>query len=312
MLIKQAIEVFDLLDSADASGESVMAYMKSKGAENVYVHRMEQNGHGTDFVRIMIPGKNGKSNGGSAPTMGIIGRLGGIGARPERIGYVSDGEGALSALVVAAKLLDMQKAGDVLEGDVYVTTHVCPNAPTMPHKPVPFMGNPVDMAMMNAMEVMEEMDAIISIDTTRGNRIINHSGIAISPTVKEGYILRVSEDLLTIMEQTTGHHPYTFPVTTQDITPYGNGLYHVNSIMQPCTSTVAPVVGVAITAESMVPGCATGAGHYSDIELAAGFAIEVAKAFVSGSCRFYDEEEFKRIEERYGSMKHILGFGKEA
>ena len=62
----------------------------------------------------------------------------------------------------------------------------------------------------------------------------------------------------------------------------------------------------------MVPGCATGAGHYSDIELAAGFAIEVAKAFVSGSCRFYDEEEFKRIEERYGSMKHILGFGKEA
>jgi hypothetical protein len=26
--------------------------------------------------------------------------------------------------------------------------------------------------------------------------------------------------------------PATFPVTMQDITPYGNGIYHINSIMQ--------------------------------------------------------------------------------
>ena len=97
-------------------------------------------------------------------------------------------------------------------------------------------------------------------------RVVNHRGFAISPTVKEGYILRVSEDLLDIMSYVTGRMPQVFPITTQDITPYGNELYHLNSILQPCTATRAPVVGVALTAETAVPGCATGASQVSDIE----------------------------------------------
>ncbi|WP_252495946.1 DUF1177 family protein, partial [Escherichia coli] len=48
---------------------------------------------------------------------------------------------------------------------------------------------------------------------------------ALSPTVKEGYILRVAEDLLRIMEMTSGRPAVTFPITTQDITPYGNGVH---------------------------------------------------------------------------------------
>ena len=39
---------------------------------------------------------------------------------------------------------------------------------------------------------------------------------------------------------------YVFPLTVQDITPYGNGLYHLNSILQPSTATNAPVVVGAI------------------------------------------------------------------
>ncbi|NAW01394.1 DUF1177 family protein, partial [Salmonella sp. hn-h4] len=78
---------------------------------------------------------------------------------------------------------------------------------------------------------------------------------------KEGYILRVSEDLLRVMEMTTGKLAETFPITTQDITPYGNGVHHLNSILQPSTVTDVPVVGVAITAELVVPGCGTGASH---------------------------------------------------
>ena len=123
------------------------------------------------------------------------------------------------------------------------------------------------------------------------------------PTVKGGYILKVSQDLLTIMEITTGKRPSVFAITTQDITPYGNGLYHLNSIMQPCVATQAPVVGVAITAESVVPGCATGASHIVDIEEAVRFSIEVAKKFGAGRCAFYDEEEFQRIISLYGSMQ---------
>jgi len=123
--------------------------------------------------------------------------------------------------------------------------------------------------------------------------------------VKEGYILKVSQDLLTLMEITTGKRPLVFAITTQDITPYGNDLYHLNSILQPCVATRAPVVGVAITAESVVPGCATGASHIIDIEEAVRFTIEVAKQFGAGKCPFYDAREFQRIVGLYGSMNHL-------
>ncbi|MBD3305321.1 DUF1177 family protein, partial [candidate division KSB3 bacterium] len=94
-------------------------------------------------------------------------------------------------------------------------------------------------------------------------------------------------------------------ITTQDITPYGNGIDHINSIMQPSVATDAPVVGVAITTETAVPGCATGASHEIDIEVAVRFCIEVAKAFGAGRCQLYDAEEFQRLVALYGSMKHL-------
>ena len=163
---------------------------------------------------------------------------------------------------------------------------------------------------MNEYEIDPAMDAILSVDTTKGNRIINHRGFAISPTVKEGYILRASEDLLDIMSITTGQLPVVFAITTQDITPYGNGVYHVNSILQPATATTAPCVGVAITAETPVPGCATGASHAGDVELAARFVIEVAKVFGEGKCKFYDEEEYKHLVHLYGSLSHLQTLGR--
>jgi hypothetical protein len=215
----------------------------------------------------------------------------------------------VTALSVALKLADMKRKGDDLQGDVIVSTHVCPNAPTQPHEPVPFMGSPVDMKTLNDHEVDPGMEAILSIDTTKGNRIINQRGFAISPTVKEGYILRVSEDLLSLMEITTGRRPSVFAITTQDITPYGNGIFHLNSILQPCTATRAPVVGMAITTETAVPGCATGASHEIDISEAVRFSIEVAKAFGAGKCRFYDPEEFARVLKLYGPMNHLQTLG---
>jgi len=63
------------------------------------------------------------------------------------------------------------------------------------------------------------VDAILSIDTTKGNRISKKKGFAISPTVLRGYILRVSEDLLDIYERVCGTVPFVLPITMQDITP---------------------------------------------------------------------------------------------
>ena len=311
MLIKQIIETFDVLDSSTVTGKDVENYLRGiKTDADIEVYELKGPKGSTDMVKVRIPGTRGKTNGGDAPTIGLLGRLGGIGARPEMIGFVSDGDGALAAIAAAAKLLDMQNKGDYLEGDVFISTQICPHAPTAPHKPVPFMGSPVEMSQVNREAVSPELDAILSVDTTKGNRVINTRGFAISPPVKEGYILRTSEDLLEQMQITTGRLPYVFPLATQDITPYGNNVHHLNSVLQPCTATDAPVVGVAITTEVMVPGCATGASHFADVEEAARFMLEVAKYFGKGDLKFYDEEEYELLKKLYGPMNHLQTLGK--
>lgn len=313
-MLSQVLSIVDLLDSAETSGHAVADFLRQysvPGAE-VTVQQVDGDKGSTDFVRVRIPGTAGRTAGGTAPTLGIIGRLGGVGARPEMIGYVSDGDGACAALAAAAKLLSMATKGDRLPGDVIVSTHVTGWAPTEPHEPVAFMGSPVDIHVMNKHEVGGEMDAVVSIDTTKGNRSINHKGIAISPTVKEGYILRISEDLLSVMEIVTGQPPVVFALATQDITPYGNGLHHLNSILQPAAATQAPVVGVAITAVTAVPGCATGASHEVDIELAARFAVEVAKGFGRGTIDFHDQAEFDEIVRLYGPATALQTLGSPA
>jgi hypothetical protein len=300
------LQSLDLLDAAAVTGREVADAIRASGVKEVEVKRFTGKVGSTDFVRCVVPGTRGRRARGDAPTLGIVGRLGGIGARPEKIGLVSDGDGAVTAVACALKL------GRMLASDVLIATHVCPDAPTMPHPVVTMMNSPVDMATLNAEEVRPEMEAVLTVDTTRGNRIVNHRGIAISPTVMQGWILRVAEDLLTIQQHVTGHMPVVLPITMQDITPYGNELFHVNSVLQPCVATDAPVVGVALTAEVAVPGSATGASHASDIEQAVRFCLEVAKAFGQGKCRFYDGEEWAKIQARYGSMKILQTMGKGA
>lgn len=304
-MLKQILDMYEILDRADVSGQTVKAYLEDNGAKNVELKCLVGETGTSDFIRVIIPGREGKSVGGNAPTLGITGRLGGLGARPELIGFVSDGDGALAALATALKLLNMQAHGDVLRGDVVISTHICPNAPTIPHDPVPMMSCHVEMETINKLEVECDVDAVLSCDTTKGNKIINNNGFAISCTVKDGYILRVSDDLLEIMMRVTGKLPHVFAISQQDITPYGNGLYHINSVLQPSVATSAPVVGVAITTEVAVAGCATGATQLTDVESTARFLLEVAKDFTGGKCKFYDAEEYKRILSQYGSMKHF-------
>ncbi|MGC9074019.1 MAG: DUF1177 domain-containing protein [Caldisericum sp.] len=304
-MLSQIMEIYELLDDAMIDGIKVKEFLFNRGLDNVIVKRIGDSKKYTDFIKIIIPGSDGKFNNKTFPTLEVIGRLGGIGARPYRIGLVSDADGAIVALSVALKLSDMKRKGDQLKGDVIIATHICPNAPIIPHEPVPFMGSPVDMEVMNENEVDKIADAILSVDTTKGNKIIKWNGFAITPTVKEGWILKVSDDLLRIMEQVTGKTPRVLPITMQDITPYGNGISHINSIMQPSTATSAPVVGVAITSETVVPGSATGANRIIDMEEAGRFIIEVAKEFTSNNLKFYDVNEFKNLVNIYGSMIHL-------
>lgn len=312
MSMKHIIELQDLLDDPAVNGRTVADYLRSYGAENIQVKTLTGEKGSTDFVKVLISGSRGKSSGGDFPTLGIVGRLGGLGARPERIGFTSDGDGALAAMSAAAKLAQMHARKDVLECDVIVTTHICPHAPTRPHDPVPFMDSPVTSQECNTVEVDEAMDAILCVDTTKGNRIVNVSGFALTPTVKEGYILRTSEKLLSLMEIATGRLPVVLPLTQQDITPYGNGIYHLNSILQPSVATSSPCVGVAITTQTQVPGCATGATHLCDIDDTVRFLIEVAKVYGPDQSLFYDSEEYQRLVSMYGSLKQFQTFGERS
>ena len=73
--------------------------------------------------------------------------------------------------------------------------------------------------------------------------------------------------------------------------------------------TAAPVVGVAVTAQVAVPGCATGATQLDDVEKAVRFSLEVAKAFGRGACRFHDEAEFATLVRLYGPMARLQTAG---
>ena len=85
MLMKEIIAAYDVLDSSFVTGEEVKKYLLGiKSDANVEVYELVGPKGSTDMLKVRISGKNGKTNGGDAPTIGLLGRLGGIGARPER------------------------------------------------------------------------------------------------------------------------------------------------------------------------------------------------------------------------------------
>lgn len=310
-MLSQVLDVYQILDRSKVKGEDVIKLFKPTDRISIYSKTIYGEKDSTDFIKIVIKGSNGKMGGGKAPTLGLIGRLEGLGANPEKIGFISDGDGALTVIAVALKLFQMSIQEDYLNGDIIISTNICAKASIIHHDPVPFVNSPInDTFLINKLEVDQEMDAILSVDTTKGNRIMNYKGFAITPTIKEGYILKVSDDLLNIMENTTGKLPKVLPITMQDITPYGNGIYHLNTMLQPSILTSSPVAGVAITSEISVSGCATGATHLTDIELAAKFCLEVAKYFGKNSCAFYDRTEFDKLKDAYGDMSHLQSLGK--
>jgi len=316
MALQQTLTVYEALDTASANGQTI-ASMFAPYAESgvtvevttVHNEQPEDTRKTTDFIKITIPGTEGKTAGGKARTLGVIGRNGAVGAYPARLGMVSDADGPIASIAVALKLAQMHAKGDKLTGDVIVTTHISTDVSMADNGGIPFMGMPVSSDTMNQYEVSADMDAILSIDASKGNRIVKHRGFALSPTAMQGYVLRMAPDLVAIMESTTGEPAVTFPISIQDITPYHNGLYHFNSIMQPHAATDKPVVGVAITAQSVVGGSDSSASHEFDLAESVRFSVEVAKRFTRGQCEFYDAGEWTKIRSMYPDLSVFQTYG---
>ena len=65
MLIKQIMEVFDVLDSSTVTGKSVEEYLRSiKADANIEVYALKgPKGESTAMVKVRIPGTKGKTGG---------------------------------------------------------------------------------------------------------------------------------------------------------------------------------------------------------------------------------------------------------
>lgn len=81
MLLKQTLTVLDVLDDGFVDGEKVVALFEGFEYVDGHTEVIGDDEGKTHFVRFLIKGTKGRSAGGDAPTLGIIGRLGGVGAR---------------------------------------------------------------------------------------------------------------------------------------------------------------------------------------------------------------------------------------
>ena len=306
--LRYVLEIVDLLEKRDVSGDVVRDFFLERGYGGFLefsVERLESGRGYTDFVRIVVRGSGEARD----RVLGVIGRLGGISVWPRDIGLVSDADGAIVALATAYRLADMRSKGLVLPGDVIITTHICPRAIVIPHEPAPMVTSPVDLYELVKREVDPRMTAVLSVDATKANLVIKHTGFGFTPTIKEGWILRVSPDLVNVYMRVTGEPPVIVPITMQDLLPYTTKVYHINSMVQPWLYTKAPVVGIATTTKTVVPGSATGATNAYVLEQVVRFIVEVAKDYTRGKLRFYDENEWKTIMEKHGSVREILSRG---
>jgi len=302
-MLKYILDVIKILDKPRVTKDELRELLQRSNRVTLYFKEIKGDKGSTLFIKGIVKGE------GKGLTLGVIGRLGGVGARPKLLGLVSDADGAIVALSVLYKLAEMAEYGDVLKGDVIVATHVTTHAPVKPYKPVPMMDSPVDIFKLLKEEVDERMQAILSIDSTKANKVINYTGFAITHVIKEGWILKVSDEILDIYTRVTGEPPVIVPLTMQDVLPFSTKIYHINSIIQPWIYTTAPVIGVAVTTRMPVPGSATGVTNVFALDQAARFVLEVAKDFTAERIKFYDEKDWETIIKVHGSIREIMRRG---
>ena len=67
MSLKHVLEVMDAVDSPNASGAVIREVFARHGWEGLRTEKVEGTGGATDFVKVVVPGSEGKTSGGDAP-----------------------------------------------------------------------------------------------------------------------------------------------------------------------------------------------------------------------------------------------------
>ena len=84
-MLSEALLATDLVDGW-VTGDEVAATLRDRGLQVEVQPMVEETGK-TDFLRIEVPGSDGRLSGGHAPTTGVVGRLGASGSpRRHRLG----------------------------------------------------------------------------------------------------------------------------------------------------------------------------------------------------------------------------------
>lgn len=65
MILRQVLELFDLLDTPAANGKQITELLKERGAHEVTVETVTSEKGSTDCITVLIKGSDGKSSGGS-------------------------------------------------------------------------------------------------------------------------------------------------------------------------------------------------------------------------------------------------------
>lgn len=310
-MLEQLSKAFNSCDMPEVNGTRLVEYLNSLGACEVQVLDVCGLNRTYKTLKVTISGTHGAISGGNSPTLGIIGQCGGQSLSQKTKEHIPDYIGTNVVLFAAARILKMIKSGNTLRGDVILSVQISSDSPASVTSKCK---EPCKKALTHS-EVSLLMDAVISIGSYRGGKIGNSKGIAISPTVKEGYILKTSDDLWNLAKRKMGVSPMGLPLSQQDIIPFEKGLPQAHTILQPSTATSAPVIGIAIQNE-MISGKRIDTSLLEKIEISehiiesmGHFLVDVATAFTNNECSFFDEQEYTLLRTSYGDMSHFQHIG---
>ena len=301
-MFRDVIDIIDFLDNSSNSAEAFADFLPD-GPHSVEISPFESDLGTTDFIKLLFPGSSGKSGGGDAPTTGIIGSNGGLRLPGPYPGLASDADGCIVGLITALRLARMHTRGQQLTGDVLVSTHICQQARPVPHDPYPFVMSPLPSSEKHPRLVDARMDAMLTPETCKGNKMVSHLGFAVTPPVREGIIMRPHASILHIVEMVTGKAPVVFPITMQDVTPYELGVHHICGMVLPSIFSDAPVIGVPLVTEIETHPSATGVQQPTVLETTARFCIEVATSFGNGDCEFYYPGDYEGMVSTFKGLR---------
>ncbi|AWR93790.1 DUF1177 family protein [Acidianus brierleyi] len=281
MILKTLMEVIEILES-----KNPFSYLEEE-CKKYGIELQEKKIGDVTFVKAKIGKGKRKAE--------ILGRLGAIRVS-NHYGIVSDADGAIISLT---SMIEWAKNYSEIEGEAIFSTNISLDAKLIPHKPFNFMVPLVGLDDALRLEVDKEAQFLISVDSTKGNRIAKYNDFAISHIIKDGYILKIPDEIIDIYEKVTEHEPYFVALTSGDLTPMEINAYHISTFLSPWLYTESPILGLATVSKYPIPGYETGVQNVTMLERASRFSIEVLKYYFSGG-DIYSEEELS-------SLKNVLG-----